>query len=56
MTRQFQDRLVAGQPAAGLFIVPQRTAIGEIVECLILVWSASQAEDWRDQIVYLPFR
>jgi hypothetical protein len=40
MTRHFLDRLVAGKPVAGLFIV----------------WSASQAEEWRNQIAYLPFR
>jgi hypothetical protein len=30
--------------------------IGEIVEWLLLVWTASRAEERRDQIVYLPFR
>jgi hypothetical protein len=39
-----------------LFIVPQQSPIGEIVDWLLLVWTASQAEEWRDQIVYLPFR
>jgi hypothetical protein len=56
MTRHFRDRLVSGKSAAGSFIVPQRGAIGEVVECLILVWSASQAEEWRNKIAYLPFR
>jgi hypothetical protein len=39
-----------------LFVVPQRSAIGEIVESLLLVWAASQAEEWHDNIVYLPLR
>jgi hypothetical protein len=56
MTRHARERLAAGRLNPGVFIVPQRSAIGEIVEALLLVWTASQAEDWRNQIVYLPFR
>jgi hypothetical protein len=56
MTRYFRERLAAGKSHPGLFIVPQRTAIGGIVESLLLVWTASQASDWRDAIAYLPFR
>jgi hypothetical protein len=42
---------------AGLFVVPQQPgAIGEIIDSLLLVWTASQAEEWWNQIVYLPFR
>jgi len=32
----------------------QKSAVGEIVEWLLLVWTVSQAEEWRDRIVYLP--
>jgi hypothetical protein len=56
MTRHFQERLSAGKSNPGLFIVPQRKAIAEIIESLLLVWTASQASEWRDTIVYLPFR
>src|SRR5439155_12816826 len=57
MTQHFCERLAAGKPAPGLFIVPQQpSAIGEVVESLLLVWTASQAEEWRNQITYLPFR
>jgi hypothetical protein len=57
MTRHYRERLAAGasnQP--GLFVVSQRSAIGEIVESLLLTWTASRAEEWHDRIVYLPFR
>jgi hypothetical protein len=56
MTRYFGERLAAGKSNPGLFIVPQRRAIAEVIESLLLVWSASQASEWRDAIVYLPFR
>jgi len=46
MTRHFRARVVAGKSAPGLFILPQQqSAIGEIIESLLLVWTASQAEE-----------
>jgi hypothetical protein len=56
MTRYFWERLAAGKSNPGLFIVPQRSAIGDVVESLLLVWAASQAAEWHGAIVYLPFR
>ena len=55
MLRYLTDRLRAGQPCSGIFVVPQHAALGEIIESLLLVWAASQAEEWRNQIAYLPF-
>lgn len=56
MTRYFLERLRAGKPNPGIFVVPQQASLGEIIESLLLVWTASQEEEWRNQIVYLPFR
>jgi hypothetical protein len=56
MTRHVRERLASGKSSAGLFIVPQQSPIGEIIEWLLLVWTASQAEEWHDKIVYLPLR
>ena len=57
MTHHFCERLDAGKSAPGLLIVPQQpSAIGGIIESLLLVWSASQAEEWRGRIAYLPLR
>lgn len=56
MLRYFKDRLQAGQPNPGILVVPQLVALGEVIESLLLVWTASQAEEWPNQIVYLPFR
>src|SRR5713101_3246837 len=56
MTRHFCERLAAGKPAPGLFVVPQQpSAIGEVVESLLLVWTASQAEEWRVRSSICPF-
>lgn len=57
MIQYFSKRVEARKSAPGLFIVPQEpSAIGGVIESLLLVWSASDAEEWRNQIVYLPFR
>jgi hypothetical protein len=56
MTHHFRERLAIGNSSAGLFIVPQQSAIGAIIESLLLVWAASQAEEWRNRVEYLPFR
>ena len=57
MTAHFYERIAAGESSPGLFVVPDRlSAIGAAVEWLLLVWGVSQPEEWRNQIVYLPFR
>jgi hypothetical protein len=57
MTRHFQERLNSGKPIPGIFIVPQQpVAVGEIIETLLLIWTASLSEEWRNRIIYLPFR
>lgn len=55
MTRHFYERLASGESSPGLFIISNKpNAVGESIEWLLLVWAASQSEEWRDQIVYLP--
>ena len=38
----------------GLIIISQEADIGAAIEDLLLVWAASEAEEWRDRIGYLP--
>ena len=57
MTRDFYNFLESGTTSPGLFIVPQKPEIvGRIIESLLFVWAASQPEEWRDRITYLPLR
>ncbi len=57
MTRHFRDRLNRGKRSPGVFILPQdEAAIGRIIESLLLIWAASEAAEWSNQIIYLPFR
>jgi hypothetical protein len=50
-----EARKNAGSGMAGLFLVPQIRQNPPVAETLVLVWSASQAEEWAGRIVYLPF-
>jgi hypothetical protein len=50
-----QQRIADGRGVHGLFLVPQRRSVPMVVECLLLIAEASEFEEWRDQIVYLPF-
>jgi hypothetical protein len=49
------SRFIGGFTSAGVLIVSQNLPIREAIELILLVWSASQAEEWRNQIGYLPF-
>ncbi len=46
-------RLAACQPLAGLLMVRQTQPIGPVIDSLVLIWSASEAVEWRDQVWFL---
>lgn len=48
-------RIAAGESFPGLFMVQQTLPIRPMIESIVLVWSASELEVWKDQVVYLPF-
>ena len=50
-----EQRLSDGRGIHGLFLVSQSRPTRLVAECLLLIWSASEFEEWRDRIVYLPF-
>ncbi len=47
-------RFITSNESPGIVIVPQYLSISEGVDDLILIWSASDIDDWKNQIVYLP--
>jgi hypothetical protein len=51
-----RDRVAAGQPMAGLLMSQQTDPVGPIIESLILLWSATDAEEWRNLICFLPLK
>jgi len=55
MTAAAYMRVVAGEPMSGLFIAAQEAALSPTIDTLLVVWAASEAEEWHDQVRYLPF-
>jgi predicted nuclease of predicted toxin-antitoxin system len=53
MPQHFADFL-SDQSSPGVFILSQHLPIGRAIEELLLVWEATEAEEWRDTIQSLP--
>jgi hypothetical protein len=49
-------KFVSSNVSPGLLIVSQKTDLLTAIDELLLVWSASQAEDWTNQLGTIPFK
>jgi hypothetical protein len=36
-------------------VVPQGTPIAAVIESILLIWTASDKEEWVNRIAWLPF-
>ena len=54
MPGHFRDFLKGGNRSPGVLIVPQGAPVGRVIESILLVWIASEAEEWIDRIAWLP--
>ena len=54
MPRYFGEFLQGAGSSPGVFLVKQHAPIAEVIEALVLVWAASDADEWRDRIVEIP--
>jgi len=50
-----EHRVADGSGIHGLFLVPQSRPTRSVAECLVLISTSSEFDEWRDRIVYLPF-
>lgn len=50
-----ERRIADGNGIHGLLLAPQRRAVTLVANSLVLIARASEFEEWRDRIVYLPF-
>ena len=48
-------RFITESTSAGLLIVSQNIEIREAIEQILLIWTASNVEEWSNRIGYLPF-
>ncbi len=54
MPRHFAAFIVA-ESSPGLFIIAQNTDVRVAIEELILIWAASEAEEWASTVLTVPF-
>lgn len=46
---------ISSGTSAGVLIVSQNLSVKSAIESLILIWEASSAEEWVNQILSIPF-
>ncbi len=54
MPRHFGEFLMRRRSSPGVFLVRQHAAIGVVIEDLVLIWAASDAEEWKNRILNIP--
>jgi len=45
---------ISNQTSPGLIIISQHIPLGAAIEELLLIWAASEAEEWINRLVWLP--
>jgi len=53
MPRHFAE-FIARENSPGLLVIPQSLSVATTVEELILIWSATESEEWVNRISILP--
>jgi hypothetical protein len=54
MPVHLRNHLAAGRHVPGIFILNLNMSMGETIDELTLIWSVSEAEEYADQLNYLP--
>jgi len=54
MPRHITDHIKNGRHVPGIFELNPNMGISETVHELVLIWGASEADEYRDIIIYLP--
>jgi hypothetical protein len=54
MTAAAYERIAAGLPVAGLVMARQSDPVGAVIDDLVLIWSSSESDEWKDVVIFLP--
>jgi hypothetical protein len=54
MPDHFRTFVRAGRRSPGVFLIPQKLDIAEAIDELLLIWFASEAEEWEDRLEWVP--
>lgn len=49
-----EQRVAENQGLHGLLLIPQDRPIRVVVESILMIWTASEFEEWENRILYLP--
>jgi len=55
MPRHLKEHLMNRRHVPGIFALSPNVSIGATVDDLSLIWSSSQANEYQDLIIFLPF-
>lgn len=56
MSAAAYHRVKSGESMPGLLLAEQIAPIGPVIESLVLIWAASEMDEWKDQVRYLPLK
>jgi hypothetical protein len=48
------ERVAAGLPMPGVLVLPEDAGIGQAIDAILLADGASEHEEWRDRVGFLP--
>jgi hypothetical protein len=54
MPFHFREWISARNISPGLLMVPQGASSALVIESILTIWIASQADEWRNKILWLP--
>ena len=54
MPVHLQDHLATGHHIPGILVLPPSMTMGAVLQQLLLIWGASEAEEYQDLLLYLP--
>ncbi len=54
MPRHFIEHLTAGGHVPGVICIRKSVTISQLIDVLYLIWYASNAEEYRDRLVFIP--
>lgn len=54
MSAHAYDRIRAGEPMTGLILAHQTEPIAAVIDSLVLIWAATEADQWLGRVEYVP--
>ncbi len=55
MPRHVHDHVTSGHHVPAIFTIRSQSSLGDVVDDLILIWDATDSQEFQDQIIHIPF-